>query len=58
MHQADMRASDAVPSSQARTKASTLAASTGSPRRLRSIELNGGEWGGHDRPALYARGRP
>ncbi len=41
MHHADMRASEAVPSSHARTKASTLAASTGSPRRLRSMSSTG-----------------
>ena len=41
MHQAAICASSAVPSSHEPTKDSTLAASTGSPRRLRSITSRG-----------------
>ena len=59
MHQAAIWASSAVPSSHERTNDSTLSASTGSPRRLRSIISTGARGGAmvgaHSTPAGRTR---
>ncbi len=60
MHQAAMRLSSLVRSIQERTNDSTLAASTGSPRRVRSITSRGASSsamnGRHSTPAATRRG--